>query len=148
MQKGAVGSSGWMKVQLARYNSQEAISASVGCPSKQDCDQEVPHELPPKHLSSFCNTAKVLPWPGAEHGHFQTQFFPPRRLLGGVCLFHSGGQEKALFDRGKWSQLPTAVLLPRPAPPPPLASREISLGSLPPALPECLPTSWQPANTD
>lgn len=50
--------------------------------------------------------------PGAEHWHFQTQLFPPRRLLGGVCLFHPGGQEKALFDRGKQSQLPTAVLLP------------------------------------
>lgn len=50
--------------------------------------------------------------PGAEHWHFQTQLFPPWRLLGGVCLFHPGGQEKALFDRGKQSQLPTAVLLP------------------------------------
>lgn len=112
MQKGAVGSSSWMKVQLARYNSQGGLSASLGCPSKRDCDQEVLHGLPPKHLSPFCNTAKALPRPGAERGHSQTQLFPPGRLLGGVCLFHPGGREKALFDRGERSQLPTAVLVP------------------------------------
>lgn len=96
-----------IKVQLARYNSQGTLSASVRCPSKWHYDQEVPHGLSP-----LCSTAKAVPQPGAERWHFQTQLFPPRRLLGGVCLFHPGGQEKALFDRGKQSQLPTAVLLP------------------------------------
>lgn len=50
-----------MKVQLTRYDSQGALSASVGCPSKRDCEQEAPHGLPPKHLSPFCSTAQALP---------------------------------------------------------------------------------------
>lgn len=61
MQKGAVGSSGWIKVQLAHHDSQGALSASVGCPSKRDSDQDVPHGLRPKQLSPFCSTAKALP---------------------------------------------------------------------------------------